>query len=430
MNPNKICHSHAIHDMMNGERRVVITGLGVVAPNGIGKEAFWDALISGRSGVGHLTSFDCSDFPVKIAGQVDEFDPSLYIRNCRVRRMRKFASFAVAAARMSVEDSAIRLDRGNLHRMGACFGSTIAGTTAEDEQKAFNRRGFRVVSPVTWSETSAHAATSYVTIELGLKGPATTISAGCSTGLDSLGWGYQTIRSNRADMVVCGATEAPLTPFIFGTMCASGILTTFKGPPAEASRPFARGRDGIVLSEGAGAVVLEELDFAISRGADIYAEILGFASHSEAGDMINTDPSGTDISRAMCGALAQAMVLPEEIDYVHAHGSGFPAGDLADTNAIKRTFGSRAYSIPVSSIRSMTGQALAASGVLQIISTALTLKLGIVPPTINCEVPDELCDLDYVTEGSREVRVRLAMMNSTSVGGTHSVLLLGQSKEL
>jgi 3-oxoacyl-[acyl-carrier-protein] synthase II len=412
---------------MRRERRVVITGVGAVAPNGIGRDAFWEALVAGRSGVDYLTRFDCTDFPVKIAGQVDEFDTSRYIRNCSERRMQRFARFAVSAARMAVEDAAFRLDAVAPHRMGACFGSTIAGITAEDQQVSFQRRGYRAVCPVTWSETGVHAATAYVTMELGLKGPATTLSAGCSTGLDSLGWGFQTIRSRRADMVVCGAAEAPLTPFIFGTMCASGILTTFKGPPSGASRPFAKGRDGIVLSEGAGAVVLEDLDSAVGRGADIYAEILGFASNSEAGDMINTDPSGADISRAMCGALAQAMVLPGEIDYIHAHGSGFPAGDLADTNAIKKTFGARAYSIPVSSIRSMTGQTLAAGGVLQIISTALTLRHGIVPPTINCDPPDELCDLDYVKEGSRQVRVRMAMMNSTSVGGTHSVLLLGRS---
>jgi len=403
---------------------VVITGLGAVAPNGVGTGAFWEALVAGRSGIGPLTRFDCSGFPVRIAGQVEDFDLSRYVRKCSTRRMQRFAALAVTAARMAVEDAALDLEAFAPHRMGACFGSTIAGITAEDQQLAFHRDGCRHVSPVTWSETGVHTATAYVTMELGLKGPATTLSAGCSTGLDSVGWGFQTISSRRADMVVCGAGEAPLTPFIFGTMCASQILTRFQGPPAGASRPFARDRDGIVLSEGGGAVVLEDLDTAVNRGADIYAEVVGFASRSEAGDMINTDPTGVEISRAMFAALAQAMVLPDEVDYVHAHGSGFPDGDRADTNAIKMTFGPRAYSIPVNSIRSMTGQALAAGGVLQIISTALTMRHGIVPPTINCEPPDELCDLDYVTEGARRVRVRTAMMNSTSVGGTHSVLLL------
>ncbi len=414
---------------MSGMRRVVVTGLGAVAPNGVGTEAFWDSLVEGRSGVGPLTRFDCSGFPVGIAGEVDEFDTSRYIMNCSQKRMRRFARFALVAARMAVEDSGLRLEGMAPHSVGTCFGSTIAEITAEDQQVRFHRRGYRAVSPVTWSETGVHAATAYVTMELGLKGPSLTLSSGCSTGLDSVGWGFQSIRSRRARVVICGASDTPITPFIFGTMCASGILTRFDGPPEKACRPFARGRDGIVLSEGAGAVVLEDLDSAVARGADIYAEVLGFASRSEAGDMINTDPAGVEISKAMFGALTRAMVLPEEVDYVHAHGSGFPAGDVADTNAIKRTFGQRAYSIPVSSIRSMTGQALAAGGVLQIISTALTLRNGIVPPTINCETPGEQCDLDYVTEGSRAARVDVAMMNSTSVGGTHAVLLLGRPVE-
>lgn len=405
---------------------MVITGLGAAAPNGIGREAFWEALVAGRSGIGLITRFDCSELPVKIGGQVDEIDYSSYIKNCKISRMKRFARLAVVAAKMAVEDAGISLNPVTALRTGACFGSTIAGFPAEREFSAFVKRGFRGINPTAWVDANPHAATSYVAIELGITGPVITICSGCSTGLDTIGSGFHMIRENRADTVVCGASDTPLTPLAFSAMCASGILSTYGGDPAKASRPFARGRDGIVLSEGAASVILEELETALGRGAEIYAEVLGFSSNSEAGEMVYTDPAGCAISRAMESVLAQSMLLPEDIDYIHAHGSGFPDGDLADTNAIKKTFGSMAYSIPVSTIRSMTGQALAASGVLQAVSTALTLRSGIVPPTVNCEEPDELCDLDYVTEGARRVRVRRAVLNSTSVGGTHGVLLLGR----
>ncbi len=407
-------------------RRVVITGIGAISPNGSNKALFWEAIKAGRSGIGPLTCLDAKAYPIKIAGQVNDFDPKAYMEAKKTRRLKRFSQFAVAAAKMAISDADYPLREKDSYRYGACFGSTMAGYMADREHAAFSKRGVSGISPTAWTELTSHSSTAYVCIELGLKGPASSISAGCCTGLEAVGWGYRAITNNSADMVVCGASEAPITAFGFSIMCASRILTTFQGDPAKASRPFAAGRDGAVLSEGGAALILEELDHALMRGARIYAEVLGYASCGEASDMVDTDPEGAAIAEAFAEVLSHAQLTGDDIDYVHAHGTGFPAGDIADTNAIKYILGERAYSIPVNSIRSMIGQALAAGGALQAASTALSVYHGIVPPTINCEVPDPLCDLDYVTKGARKVRIRYALMNGTSVGGTHAALLFGK----
>lgn len=382
--------------------------------------------MAGRSGVGFLTYFDCSDYPVKIAGQLDGFDPALYMEEKQAKRMKRFCQYALAAARLAWQDASLPVSLSNPGRAGACFGSTVSGYLMETEHASYQKRGIRAIRPGAWSELNTHAATSYVNMEFGLKGPSTSVSAGCCTGLDTLGWGFRTISENHADIAIVGAADAPITPFGFSMMCASKLLTTYDGDPVRASRPFARGRDGSVLSEGAAVMVLEEMESALKRGATIYAEILGYASRGEAQDMINIDTSGVDIAEAMLVALSQAGLSTGDVDYIQAHGSAFPAGDLADINAVKAAFGERAYNIPVSSIRSMIGQPLAAGGVLQVAATVMAVRYGVLPPTINCEDPDPLCDLDLVNTGARAARIRHAFVNSTSVGGTHASILIGR----
>ena len=412
---------------MKSKRRVVITGLGVVAPNGIGKDAFWDALVAGKSAVDWISSFDPSPYPCKVAAEVRDFRPEDFMIRKRARELWRFTQFAVAAARMAVDDARLDITPANSEKVGACFGTCLNGfEKVEESCEIVQRQGYEGLDPFTCIKYSTHAPVSHVSIDLGIRGPSMTLASGCATGLDVIKWGYDRIADGTSNVVIAGSTEAPLNSLAFATFCAVGVLSKAQHDAPKASRPYDLNRDGLVLAEGAGAVVVESLESALDRGTRIYAEITGYGMTSEAVHVRKVDYTGATLSRAIKKALASSGTGPDDVDYINAHGNSMPDYDVSETNAFKAAFGPRAYSIPVSSIKSMIGQPIAASGILQAISTALTLSEGIIPPTINYATPDPQCDLDYVPNHSRVSRVKCAMANAHSVGGTHSVLILEQ----
>lgn len=411
---------------MAEKKRVVVTGLGPVSAVGIGKEAFWDSLVHGRSGISEITGFDVSEYPCSIAGELKDFDPADFMSAKAYNRAGRFSRLAVASARVAMEDS--RLNGGDIDftRMGASFGTSALGSGDiwETTHGKYFREGPPSIDPFSNSEYTPHIATSHVCIELGIKGVNTTISSGCSTFIDAVAWGYEQIMSSSADIVVAGGTDAPIFPFTFATFCAIGILTGRNGAPEKASRPYDRDSDGIVLSEGAAAVILEEYWSALERGAPIYAEIIAYASSTDAYHTLAVEED----SDALCRALRRAMDIAGQngdIDYINAHGNSLRSYDLYETKSFKKVFGDRAFLIPISSIKSMMGHALAAAPGFQLISTCMTIKEGMIPPTINLDNPAPGCDLDYVPHRSRVNRVQMALINSHSVGGSHSVLIIG-----
>lgn len=407
-------------------RRVVITGLGILAPNGNGKDAYWDALIKGRSGIKKIASFDSSPFSTQIAGEVKDFNPCDYFDSKLVKRSGRFTHFGVAASKMAVSDSRIDLSTENRDRCGVCFGTTIGAENDiyESQHRRFLELGPKAVNRFTAPEFTPHVATGYICSELKITGPNSTLSSGCSTGLEVINWGFKMVRRGEVDVAVVGSSDAPIFPFAMSTFCALGILSKRNEAPEKASRPYDKGRDGMVISEGGAAVVIEELNHALERGATIYAEIVSYASTCDAQDVVRVDLSGQALVSAIEQALTFGKMRREEIDYICAHGNAIPSYDVSETNAFKTFFQKHAYKIPVSSIKSMTGQAYAAGGGFQVVATSLCLKNGFVTPTINLEMPDPLCDLDYVPLHSRRFPMDTALINSHSVGGTHAVLVL------
>lgn len=412
---------------MAGKRRVVITGLGAVAPNGIGKDGFWQGLRQGRSGIRRITHFDPDEFPCQIAGEVADFVPTDYLDPQEARRLARVSQFAVAAAKMALGDAGIQVTAANAKRIGVCFGTSLGKPEVfEEDYGRFQIRGVHGINPFTLIEMASHGGSSHVSIALGASGVCGTLSSGCTTGLDVLLWGQQQILNGRAEVMIVGSAEALISPFIFGMVCAVRVLSKRNDEPDRAVRPFESQRDGIVLSEGAGALVLETLDHAQARGAPMYGEIRGFASAREGEDIVRCDLDGLSIARVMDNALYNAEMQPTDIDYISAHGVGLVDYDLAETNAIKQVFGHHAFNMPVSSIKSMIGQPFAASGSLQTVAACLSLQQGIVPPTINYEIPDPQCDLDYVPNRARSARLRTSLIHAHGMGGTTSVVILSK----
>ncbi|MCF6158213.1 MAG: beta-ketoacyl-ACP synthase II [wastewater metagenome] len=407
-------------------RRAVITGLGILAPNGNGKDEYWDALVHGISGIKRITFFDPSSLSTQIAGEVKNFNPCDYFDSKLVKRTARFTHLAIAAAKMALLDSGIDLNKENRNRCGVCFGTTVGAENDiyERQHKRFLERGQNGVSRLTAPELTPHVTTGYICSALNITGPNSTSSSGCSTGLDVMNSGYKMIKQGEVDVMVVGSSDAPIFPFPMSTLCVLGILSKRNNEPEKASRPYDKDRDGMVLSEGGAAVVIEELNHALNRGADIYAEILSYASTCEAQEVVQADTSGQALVSALEQALANGKVLKEEIDYICAHGNAIPNYDVAETNAFKTFFRDRMYKIPVSSVKSMTGQSFAAGGGFQVVATCLSLKNAIIPPTINLDVPDPCCNLDYVPNRARYFTMDTALINSHSVGGTHAVLVL------
>ena len=410
-------------------RRVVITGLGVVAPNGIGKDEFWKNLIAGKSAVDYITAFDPSPFPCKVAAEVRNFKPTDFISTRKAKMMGRFSQFAVAAARLSIEDAGLDSDKLPT-RVASCQGTSAQGLAdiGETTHQMFLADGWKAMQGSSGLEFTAHAATAHVMAELNIMGPTTTIASACCTGIDTIAWGVEQIRADLVDVALVGATEAAISEYILSFFAAGGYLSKWDGPPSKASRPYDLHRSGFVPAEGSGVLVVEELQHALDRGAPIYCEILGYGSASEGSTNRRTDTYTTALAKALLNALQASRLRPSDIDYVCSHGNSIVIEDEAEASAHRAVFEDHAYRLPISSIKSMLGQPFAAAGLMQATATALALKHGIIPPTINYEVPDPKCDLDYVPNFSRVARVRRALFHSHSLGGhlpgSHSAMIV------
>lgn len=409
------------------KRRVVITGIGVVAPNGIGIDNFWDSLVHGRSAVRRITYFDASSYPCQVAAEVRDFDPTNYMDLKTAKKLAKFAQFALAASKMAVEDSKMKLGSADPYRTGVIIGTGIGGGDyIESQYSIFMEKGIRRLSPYGAMIICAHSAVGIISCEFGLKGPNTTISAACNSGLDAIYSAYNAIRLGDADIMLAGAGEAPIIPCNVGLFCAGGILSKENEKPQTALKPFDINSSGIVLGEGGAVIILEDLQNALRRKANIYAEILGYASGNESYDLFEKDPSGDGVSMVMGKALDNAGLKPHDIDYINAHGNGQQEFDLNETLAIKKTFGKLAYQIPVTSIKPTTGQSFAVTGVLQMITCVLVINNSIIPPTINHINPRPNCDLNYVPNHFSKAEVDVALMNAMGFAGSSTVLIIGK----
>ena len=401
--------------------------MGVVAPNGIGIENFWESLVQGRSAVRRISHFDASSYPCQVAAEVPDFDPTDYMDSKTAKRLARFAQFALAASKAAIEDSKIDLNSTDPSRIGVIIGTGIGGGDWIESQHAiFLEKGMKRLSPHGAMIICTHSAVGIISRKFGLKGPNTTISAACNSGLDAFYSAHNAIRLGDADIMLAGAGEAPITPCNVGLFCAGGILSKQNKEPKAALRPFDIAGDGIVFGEGGAVLVLEELQNALKRKTRIYGEILGYASGNECYDMFEKDPSGDAGSIVMGKALENARLKPEDIDYINAHGNAQPEFDLNETLAIKKTFGKLAYRIPVTSIKPITGQCFALTGVLQIITCLLAINTSIVPPTINHTNPRPNCDLNYVPNHFRKLKVNVALVNAMGFGGSDTVVIIGR----
>lgn len=408
-------------------RRAVVTGLGVVAPNGIGRDAFWQNIVAGKSAVEKISAFDASPYPCKVAAEVWNFQPETFMHPRRVRHRGRFSQLAVAAAKLALDDARVVLAEEAPLRVRVCVGTSMSGIgdVFERAHAGFEERGVAGIPLMASLEYAPHAPVSHVSAELGIRGQAMTLASACATGLDAVQWAYSQIATGSADLVFAGATDAPIADFAYAAISALGILSTSNDPPARACRPYDLHRDGVVLGEGSTVLVIEELEHAVARRAPIYAEVLGFGSGNEGGYGPRLDAAERALSEAIQTALAEAGLRAHEIDYINAHGTGLPDYDLVETRAFKRVFGEVAYSIPVSTIKPMIGHAMGAASAFQVAAACLALQHSLVPPTINLETPDPECDLDYVPHQARVARLRRVLINAHAMGGTHSVLVLG-----
>lgn len=407
------------------KRRVVITGMGVVSPNGNELNTFWDNIINGRSGIKAVDRFDTSQLPARIAGLVKDFEPEQYIDKKEIRRMDRSTHFAMAAAQMAIEDAGLEPEKEDRERIGVVFGSGIGGIeTLENQILVMAAKGPGKVSPFLVPMMIPNISASQIAIRYGFKGPNITTVTACASATNAIGEAVRVIQRGDADVVITGGTEAPICPISMAAFCAMRALSTRNEEPEKASRPFDAERDGFVMGEGAGVLVVEALEHAQARGARIYAEIAGYGVTCDAYHITAPDPVGAGAAKAMELAIADAGLKPEDVDYINAHGTSTPLGDKGETLAIKRVFGEHASRLAVSSTKSMTGHLLGAAGGIETIITALTVYHDVIPPTINLDNPDPECDLDYVPHQARRQEVRVALNNSFGFGGHNAVLLL------
>lgn len=405
------------------KKRVVITGLGAVTPIGNDVETSWKNAISGVSGVGPLTRVNADDFPAKVAAELKDFNPENFMEKKDARRMDRFTQYALAASFMAVKDAKLDINDENATRVGVWIGSGIGGMeTHEEQHKIFLEKGYRRVSPFYVPMMIPDMAAGQVSIALGAKGINSCTVTACATGTNSIGDAFKVIQRGDADVMITGGTEAPLTNMSFAGFSSAKALS-FNPDPATASRPFDKNRDGFVMGEGAGIVVLEELDYALARGANIYAEVVGYGATGDAYHITAPAPGGEGGARAMRQALADGGLNPEDIDYINAHGTSTEYNDKYETIAIKEVFGEHAQKLAISSTKSMTGHLLGAAGGIEAIFSVLAIKEGIIPPTINYETPDPECDLDYVPNEARKQTVNVALSNSLGFGGHNATLI-------
>jgi len=407
------------------KRRVVITGVGMLTPLAIGVRETWAALCAGKSGIGPITRFDTTKFDTKIAGEVKGFDALDYMPRKEARRTPLFIAYAVAAARMALEDSGLVIDSSNAHRVGVITGCGIGGLSVlEDNYMILVEKGPKRVSPFLIPLMIGNMAPGMISIYLGAKGPNTSIATACAAGSHAVGDAFKLVQSGRADAMITGGLEAVVTPTCISGFNAMKALSTRNDEPDKASRPFDRDRDGFVVGEGSGIMIIEPLESALDRGAHIYAEIVGFGMSGDGYHMTAPSPDGEGAARCMQAALDDAGLTPDRIDYINAHGTSTPLNDLYETRAMKSVFKEHAAKIPISSTKSMTGHLLGGAGGIETVFTALTIQEGIIPPTINLDHPGEECDLDYVPHKARRAKVRCALTNSFGFGGTNASLIL------
>jgi 3-oxoacyl-[acyl-carrier-protein] synthase II len=410
-----------------GHRRVVITGLGIVAPNGIGKSEFWRNLLRGKSAVDRVFAFDASSFPCQVAAEVRDFSPADFMTLDTAKSAGRFAQFAVAASQLALHDASISITAQNSEDVGVAYGTSLAGVgdLAVDIFRSFGAYSVQGIAAESVIEYAPHLAAGHIAAEFKIHGPSMTVSTNCCTGLDAIYAASSLIRAGKVTTMLAGGSDAPIFPETFGAFCAVGALTRHNDDPQRACRPYDATHDGIVLGEGGATLVLEELESAVARGARIYAEILG---HGAANDAANPRRhiTGKAMAKAIDMALREAGVSPDDIDHINAHGCGLPPSDICDTNAFKRVFDAHAYEVPVTSIKSMIGQPLAAAGALQTAAACLSIRDQCVPPTINQRERDQQCDLDYVPNRSRIAGVDRVLINSQGAGGSHAALVIGR----
>ena len=408
----------------NGRRRVVVTGVGMVSPLGNDSLSSWDALVAGESGANTITHFDTADYDVHFACELKEFDPTVWIERKQARRMDRFSQMALSAARMAESDSGIAI-AAEADRVGAAVATGIGGLYAfENCFQTLLERGPDRTSPFAIVQIIPNMAAAWVSMELGARGPLAAECTACAASNMAIGDGLDAIRLDRADVMLCGGTEAPVTRVGIAGFTAMRALSRRNDDPQAASRPFESGRDGFVMGEAAAVLVLEELEHARARGAKIYGEVLGYGVSSDASHVSDPDPSGSNPARAMRMALADSGISPDEIGYVSAHGTSTPAGDSAETRVLKLALGEeKAYRTPVSSTKGATGHCLGAAGAIEAIFTIFALQSGVLPPTINLETPDPECDLDYIPNEARHAPIEVAVSNSFGFGGHNACVV-------
>jgi 3-oxoacyl-[acyl-carrier-protein] synthase II len=408
-------------------RRVVITGMGVVCSLATDLKAYWDGLVSGRSGIGRIELIDTTEFKVHIGGEVKNWQPEKHLDARAAHRLDRFAQFAMVAALEAVRDAGIDFGREDPTRCGAIIGSGIGGLTEYEQQhtKFMRGGGPRGISPFVIPKMMPNSAAGNVSIHLGLCGPSRAVSTACASAADAMADALRCLQRDEVDVMVAGGSEAAIVYMGLGGFISARALSQRNAEPHRASRPFDKDRDGFVLSEGSGILILEEYEHARRRGARVYAELLGAGATADAYNITAPHPDGTGASRAMQLALKDARLNPADVQYVNAHGTSTELGDLAETKAVKAVFGEHARKLAVSSTKSMVGHLLGASGGVEAVATAMTIKTGIVHPTINLDTPDPACDLDYVPKTAREMRVRRAISNSFGFGGHNTTVVLG-----
>ena len=405
-------------------RRVVITGMGVVTPVGADLPSSWESVINGRSGIDRVTRFDTTDYPSQIAGEVKSFDVNRYVDKKEQKKMDTFIHYALAASQMAVDDAGIEIREANAERVGVIVSAGIGGLPAiEKYHKILLERGPKRVTPFFIPMVIINLASGQIAIRFGAKGPNSSTVTACATGAHSIGDSFRMIQRGEADVMIAGGTESTICPLGLAGFSAMKALSTRNHEPARASRPFDAERDGFVIGEGAGVVILEELEMAKKRGARIYAEVAGYGMNGDAYLITSPAPEGEGAARCMELALKDAAIKPEEIDYINAHGTSTKFNDENESLAVKTVFQDHARKLAVSSTKSMTGHLLGAAGGIEAVFLAMTIKEGVAPPTINYEFPDPMCDLDYVPNEARRINVRAAMSNSLGFGGTNATLL-------
>lgn len=408
-------------------RRVVVTGMGVLAPNGLTLESFWESLLEGKSAIGRVTAFDPSGFISQMDAEIKDFDPLKYLSRKNVKRMDRFAQLATSCALIAFEDSGLDLSKENADRIGVLIGSGIGGIkTIADQHQLLLEKGPKYLSPFLIPMLIINIASGYVSMILKVKGPNLSIATACATANHAIGEATNIIRDGDADVMIAGGSEAPLTRLGYGGFCAMRALSTRNDEPEKASRPFDKERDGFIMGEGAGVVILESLDHARERGARIYCELAGYGMTGDAHHITAPSPDGEGAARCMRLALENAGINPEQVDYINAHGTSTPLNDKVETVAIKTVFGDYAYKIPVSSTKSMVGHLLGAAGAVELIAAVFCLRNNVIHPTINYETPDPDCDLDYVPNSPRDLPIRRAMSNSFGFGGHNACLVVSR----